>query len=71
MNNKHIVIEEVYGGFDVIITHGGQQATLFIQDKEQAIMVGEQIITIAKAKKIDINSATAIFNQGSGMFANE
>ncbi|MGB1296774.1 MAG: hypothetical protein ACPG8A_00800 [Psychrobium sp.] len=69
MNQQQITIEEVHGGFDLILRYQNQQAILFIQDKAQANFIGEQIINIAKEQKIDINSAAAIFNQGTGMFA--
>lgn len=68
MSDYQITTEEVYGGFDLIISGKEHQVTLFIQDKAQATMIGEQIITIAKQQNIDINSAAAIFNQGMGMF---
>lgn len=69
MSEQQITIEEVYGGFDLILRYQDQQAILFIQDKAQANFIGKQIITIAKKQKIDINSAAAIFNHGTGMFA--
>lgn len=68
MRDYQITTEEVYGGFDLVIKGAEHQVTLFIQDKAQATMIGEQIITIAKQQNIDINSAAAIFNQGMGMF---
>ena len=68
MRDYQITTEEVYGGFDLVIKGVEHQVTLFIQDKAQATMIGEQIITIAKQQNIDINSAAAIFNQGMGMF---
>jgi len=58
----------VYGGFDLIISYGGDEATLFIHDESQATDIGQRIITIAVENKIGINAAFALFNQGSGMF---
>lgn len=71
MSDYQITTEEVYGGFDLVIKGVKHQVTLFIQDKAQATMIGEKIITIAKQQNIDINSAAAIFNQGMGMFAQD
>ncbi|OIQ47881.1 MAG: hypothetical protein BM565_04165 [Gammaproteobacteria bacterium MedPE] len=71
MSDYQITTEEVYGGFDLVIKGVEHQVTLFIQDKTQATMIGEQIIHIAQQQNIDINSAAAIFNQGMGMFATD
>ena len=68
MTKYTIETQEVHGGFDLIISDGQTCSTLFIQDKAQAMMIGERIIAIAKENTIDINAATGIFNQGMGMF---
>ena len=68
MSTYTITTEAVHGGFDLIVSDDQTSSTLFIHDKSQAIEIGERIITIAKTNKIDINSATGIFNQGMGMF---
>ena len=60
--------EAVHGGFDLIVSDDHTSSTLFIHDKAQAIEIGERIIAIAQENKIDINTATGIFNQGMGMF---
>ncbi len=59
---------EVMGGYDLIISNDLQQAILYIHDKSQANELGQRIIDIAIERKIDINAAMVIFNQGSGMF---
>jgi chemotaxis methyl-accepting protein methylase len=60
--------EQVPGGYDLIISDGSNNVTLFIYDKEQAAELSERLISIAIKQKLDLNSAAAIFNQGCGMF---
>ena len=62
---------EVYGGYDLTISHQENSATLFIQDPEQATDLAQRIIAIAIKQDLNINSAFAIFNAGSAMFVNE
>jgi len=72
MNKQYkITTEQVSGGYDLIVSDGLSQATLYIYDESQAKELGERLITIAIDQKIDINAATAIFNQGSCMFNND
>lgn len=68
MSKYTINIEAVHGGFDLIVSDDQTSSTLFIQDKAQGMEIGERIVAIAQENKIDINSATAIFNHGMGMF---
>lgn len=74
MNTKKqykVTIEQVAGGYDLIISNDPHQAVLFIHDKTQANELSKRIIDIACEQKIDINAAMAVFNQGSGMFQSD
>lgn len=69
--NYTVTTTEVHGGYDLTISNDEYSATLFIQDLTQANAISQQLICIAKEQKISINAAFSIFNQGSGMFAQD